>query len=103
MGELSGDQLAAHRQVAGYRPSTTILLDALTAQAIGALLALYEHKTFCAGAMWRANSFDQWGVELGKALAEPVFKQLAGARVAVVGQHVSTAGLLHESHRIRRA
>ena len=102
LDELSGDPLAAHRQVAGCRPSTTILLDALTAQATGALLALYEHKTFCAGAMWRANSFDQWGVELGKALAEPVFKQLAGARVAVLGQHFSSVGLLHETDRIQR-
>ena len=81
-----------HRRVAGDRPTTTILLDALTPRALGALLALYEHKTFCLGALWQVNSFDQWGVELGKALAEPIHAQLAAAPRSA--QALVTAGLL---------
>ena len=72
--------------------TTTILLDALTPRALGALLALYEHKTFCLGALWQVNAFDQWGVELGKALAEPIHAQLAAAPSDA--QAPSTAGLL---------
>ena len=60
------------RAFTGNRPSTTILMDRLTPQALGALLALYEHKTFIEGVIWDINSFDQWGVELGKALAKRV-------------------------------
>lgn len=69
----------AHRRVPGQKPTTTIVLDALTPARLGALLALYEHKVFCHGILWQINSFDQWGVELGKRLAVPIFAQLAGA------------------------
>ena len=81
-----------HRRVAGDRATTTILLDALTPRALGALLALYEHKTFCLGALWQVNAFDQWGVELGKALAEPIHAELAAAGRSA--QAPPTAGLL---------
>ena len=64
-------RLVPHRVFPGNRPSNTILLDRLTPSALGALVALYEHKVFVQGALWSINSFDQWGVELGKALAEP--------------------------------
>jgi glucose-6-phosphate isomerase len=67
-----------HRAVPGNRPSTTIILEDLTPESLGALLAAYEHKVFCQGAIWNINSFDQWGVELGKALAQPIFKALSG-------------------------
>ena len=63
------DPQAAHRACPGNRPSTTILFDALTPARLGALLALYEHKTAALGWLWRIDSFDQWGVELGKTLA----------------------------------
>jgi glucose-6-phosphate isomerase len=71
------DRLAAHRMLPGNRPSTTILLDALTPRSLGMLLALYEHKTFCQGMIWQINPFDQWGVELGKVLAEAIHAELA--------------------------
>ena len=62
------------RACPGNRPSTTILLDRLDARALGALLALYEHKTFVEGVIWNINSFDQFGVELGKELATRILK-----------------------------
>jgi len=71
------DRLAPHKTFPGDRPSTTILLDALTPEAVGALLALYEHKTFVEGVIWDINSFDQWGVELGKVLAKAILKDVA--------------------------
>jgi hypothetical protein len=60
--------LARHRAFPGNRPSTTLVLDALTPRSLGPLIALYEHRVFTSGAVWDVNSFDQWGVELGKAL-----------------------------------
>lgn len=72
------DSADPHRRVPGGRPSTTILLDELSPRALGALLALYEHKVFCAGAIWQVNSFDQWGVEVGKQLAAPIRGALDG-------------------------
>ncbi|MFW2342504.1 glucose-6-phosphate isomerase [Brevundimonas sp.] len=69
MDQAEAERLAPHRTFPGNRPSTTILIDRLTPQALGALLALYEHKTFVEGVIWDINSFDQWGVELGKVMA----------------------------------
>ncbi len=70
--------LAAQRTFPGDRPSTTLLLDALTPQSLGALLALYEHKVFVQSMLWGINAFDQWGVELGKSLAQMIQPVLAG-------------------------
>jgi len=70
--------LAPQRAFPGGRPSTLILMDRLTPRALGALLALYEHKTFVEGVIWEINSFDQWGVELGKALASRILPELEG-------------------------
>jgi glucose-6-phosphate isomerase len=70
------DRLAPHKTFPGDRPSTTILMDALTPEGVGALLALYEHKTFVEGVIWDINSFDQWGVELGKVLARRILKDV---------------------------
>ncbi len=72
------DVLAPQRTFPGNRPTTTILLPALTPYALGALIALYEHKTFVEGVIWGINSFDQWGVELGKTLAVRVLGELQG-------------------------
>ena len=72
-----------HRIFPGNRPSTTLLLDGpLTPRSLGALIALYEHRVFTAGALWGIDSFDQWGVELGKALATRVADDLVGRRAA---------------------
>ncbi len=72
----SAENLALHKACPGGRPSTTVLLDSLTPETIGALIALYEHKTFVEGTLWGLNSFDQWGVELGKTLAKTLLPQL---------------------------
>ncbi|MGK9872174.1 hypothetical protein O6151_23775, partial [Salmonella enterica subsp. enterica] len=63
---------------AGNRPSNMLLIDGITPRALGALIALYEHRTFVMGAIWNINSFDQWGVELGKLLARPIEAELNG-------------------------
>ncbi len=76
----------------GNRPSTTLLLDALTPRALGALIAMYEHRVFTSAAVWGINAFDQWGVELGKALAGQLLPRLASGDVS--GLDGSTAGLL---------
>lgn len=76
-GKASPDE--PHRNFTGDRPSTMILLDALMPRTLGMLLALYEHKVFVQGAIWNINSFDQWGVELGKALAKAIEQDLDGA------------------------
>ena len=86
------DQLAPQRSFPGDRPSTTIVLEALTPQALGALIALYEHKTFVEGVLWGINSFDQWGVELGKALAGRILPELEGG--AAQPHDPSTADLI---------
>lgn len=70
-------RLAPHRAFAGNRPSTTILMDSLSPELLGALIALYEHKTFVEGVIWDINSFDQWGVELGKQLARTILDDVA--------------------------
>lgn len=70
--------LIPHRTFPGNRPSNTILMDALTPSALGALIALYEHKVFVQGVIWGINSFDQWGVELGKVLAKNIEAELTG-------------------------
>jgi len=82
----------SHRHFPGNRPSSFILLDDLSAQALGALLALHEHRVFVSGALWGINSFDQWGVELGKTLARDLHARLAGGNGA--GLDASSAGLL---------
>ncbi len=85
-------RLAQHRSFPGNRPSTTLVLDELTPRSLGALIALYEHRVFAAGALWGINSFDQWGVELGKALASRLLPRLASGDTS--GLDPSTAQLL---------
>lgn len=75
--EAEADRLAPHKAFPGNRPSTAILMERLTPQTLGALIALYEHKTFVEGVLWDINSFDQWGVELGKVLAKALLKDAA--------------------------
>jgi glucose-6-phosphate isomerase len=90
--ELDASTLAKHRTFPGNRPSTTLLLDRLTPRSLGALIALYEHRVFTSGALWGINSFDQWGVELGKALANQLLPRLGSGDAS--GLDASTAGLL---------
>jgi glucose-6-phosphate isomerase len=86
------ETLAPQRAFPGNRPSTLILLDRLTPETFGALIALYEHKTFVEGVIWGINSFDQWGVELGKAMAGRILPELEGT--AVNPHDPSTAALI---------
>jgi glucose-6-phosphate isomerase len=81
-----------HKDFPGNRPSTFFVLDRLTPASLGALIALFEHRVFVSGSIWGLNSFDQWGVELGKVLAKDIAVRLGGADVA--GLDASTAGLL---------
>jgi glucose-6-phosphate isomerase len=85
--------LAPHLCIPGNRPSSTLSCDRLTPERLGALLALYEHKTFCSGQIWQINSFDQWGVELGKAISADLYEVLRG-RDDGGWVDPSTAGLL---------
>ncbi len=93
---LTGAQLEAllpHKVFPGNRPTNSILIDNLTPRRLGALIALYEHKIFVQGIIWQINSFDQWGVELGKALAGVILGELKEG--APTGAHdASTAGLI---------
>jgi len=87
------ERLAPHKTFPGNRPSNTILMEYLTPYTLGALIALYEHKTFVQGVIWDVNSFDQWGVELGKVLAKTIESELTGT--AVPERHdCSTNGLI---------
>ncbi|RVT54445.1 glucose-6-phosphate isomerase [Rubrivivax albus] len=84
--------IARHRSFPGNRPSTTFVLDALTPPSLGALIAMFEHRVFTSAAVWGLNAFDQWGVELGKALAGELLPRLDSGDAT--GLDASTAGLL---------
>jgi len=94
-------ELVPHRVFLGNRPSNTLLLDELTPAALGRLVALYEHKVFVQGAIWQINSFDQWGVELGKALANRVASELESEIEPELSHDGSTNALIRR-YRARR-
>ncbi len=81
-----------HMVFEGNRPSNTLLMEDLTPHVLGALIALYEHRTFVQGVVWNINSFDQWGVELGKILARPIEQELTGKGAST--HDASTAALI---------
>ncbi len=87
------ERLAPHKTFPGNRPSNTILMERLTPSTLGALIALYEHKTFVQGVIWNVNSFDQWGVELGKVLAKKIEAELTG-EAQPANHDSSTNGLI---------
>jgi glucose-6-phosphate isomerase len=93
------DRLVPHRVFEGNRPSTTILADRLTPETLGKLVALYEHVVFTQGAIWRINSFDQWGVELGKALAQRIIPELESATEPSLDHDSSTNNLIRRYRR----
>ena len=78
MSEEQAEELAPHLAMPGNRPNSVITMDALTPHTLGALIALYEHRTFVSGVMWGINSFDQWGVELGKEIGVQILGLLSG-------------------------
>ncbi len=95
------EQLVPHRTFPGNRPTTSILVQKVTPTTLGALVALYEHKIFTQGIVWNIHSFDQWGVELGKQLAQNIVPELEGAGV-VTSHDPSTNGLIN-LYKSRRA
>jgi glucose-6-phosphate isomerase len=96
----AGEPEAPHRVFEGNRPSTMLLVDSLDPFALGMLMALYEHKVCVQGAIWGVNSFDQWGVQLGKTLAKRIVPELAGG--VVPGAHDASTAALLEHVRARR-
>jgi glucose-6-phosphate isomerase len=94
--------LAPHRVFDGNRPSNTILADQLTPAVLGSLVALYEHSVFTQGAIWNINPFDQWGVELGKALAQAIIPELESAATPTLAHDSSTSNLIRR-YRVMRS
>ncbi len=99
--EGTAEAVVPHRVFDGNRPSTTILADRLTPHSLGALVALYEHSVFVQGVIWNIDSFDQWGVELGKQLAKTTEAELADTDAAGLGHDSSTNALIryYRAHR----
>jgi glucose-6-phosphate isomerase len=100
--EGTPDWLVPHRVCEGNRPSNTILLEKLTPAALGKLVALYEHSVFTQGAIWDIDSFDQWGVELGKVLAQRIIRELEG-ETAGPGHDSSTDNLIERYRKARES
>jgi glucose-6-phosphate isomerase len=92
--------LAPHKRFAGNKPTNSILFAKLTPRTLGSLVAMYEHKIFTQGVVWNINSFDQWGVELGKQLAKAILPELDGSD-AVTSHDASTNGLINYYKRMR--
>jgi len=99
--EGSPDWLVPHRTFEGNRPSNTILLERLTPAALGKLVALYEHSVFTQGAIWHIDSFDQWGVELGKVLALRIIPELDGKAEPKLGHDSSTNALIRHYRKLK--
>ncbi len=99
--EGTPDWLVPHRVFEGNRPSNTLLLDALTPAALGKLVALYEHVVFTQGSIWQIDSFDQWGVELGKALAQKIIPQLESPSEPKLEHDSSTNALIRRYRKLR--
>jgi glucose-6-phosphate isomerase len=99
--EGTPDWLVPHREFDGNRPTNTILAQRLTPEVLGTLIALYEHSAFTQGAIWNVDSFDQWGVELGKVLAKRIIPELEGGDEAKLSHDSSTNTLIkrYRSHR----
>jgi glucose-6-phosphate isomerase len=99
--EGTAEALVPHRTFPGNRPSSTLLADRLTPAVLGSLIALYEHAVFTQGVIWDVNSFDQWGVELGKALAGRIVKELEAPADAALAHDSSTSALV-KRYKARR-
>ena len=100
LGDTCRELLVAQKTFPGNRPTNTLLLERVTPHTLGALIALYEHKVFVQGIVWQLNSFDQWGVELGKQLAGGVLQELTGGDA---GDHdSSTSRIIARVLELRR-
>jgi glucose-6-phosphate isomerase len=101
--EGTPDWLVPHRTFEGDRPSSVILAERLTPEVLGALVALYEHSVFTQGTIWRINSFDQWGVELGKVLAKRIIPELEAKDEPKLAHDSSTNALIRRYRRLKGA
>src|SRR6202795_1870902 len=99
--ERTADWLVPHRVFEGNRPSNTILADQLTPQILGKLIALYEHSVFTQGVIWNIDSFDQWGVELGKVLAQRIIPEVASGGEPTLGHDSSTNNLINRYRKLK--
>ncbi len=100
--EGTPDWLVPHRVFEGNRPSNTILMEQLTPAALGKLVALYEHSVFTQGTIWGIDSFDQWGVELGKVLAQRIIPELTSASDPAPAHDSSTNALIRRYRQDRQ-
>ena len=101
--EGTPDGLVPHRVFEGNRPSNTILAERLTPEVLGELIALYEHSVFTQGTIWQINSFDQWGVELGKVLAQRIVPELESEMEPALGHDSSTNNMIRRYRKLRNA
>jgi glucose-6-phosphate isomerase len=101
--EGTPDWLVPHRVFEGNRPSNTLLLDRLTPEALGKLVALYEHSVFTQGTIWQIDSFDQWGVELGKVLAQRIIPELESKTVPKLNHDSSTNALIRRYRNLKNS
>jgi glucose-6-phosphate isomerase len=99
--EGTPERLVPHKVFEGNRPSSTLLCRRLTPETLGALVALYEHSVFTQGAVWDINPFDQWGVELGKALAQRIVPELSGGEEPVLRHDSSTNALIRWYRKVK--
>jgi glucose-6-phosphate isomerase len=100
--EGTPDWLVPHRTFEGNRPSNVVLAERLTPEVLGSLIALYEHSVFTQGTVWRINSFDQWGVELGKVLAKRIIPELEAKDEPKLAHDSSTNALIRRYRRLKR-
>ena len=103
LAEGTDPAVAPHRVMEGNRPSNVLLAEVLTPRLLGTLVALYEHAVFTAGTIWDIDSFDQWGVELGKVLAAAIIPELTGAEPPELGHDSSTNTLIRRYREIKGA
>jgi glucose-6-phosphate isomerase len=101
--EGTPDWLVPHRVFEGNRPSNTILAERLTPETLGKLVALYEHSVFTQGVIWNIDSFDQWGVELGKVLAQRIIPELENPAEPVLTHDSSTNTLIRRYRKLKES
>jgi glucose-6-phosphate isomerase len=101
--EGTPDKLVPHRVFEGNRPSNTILGDRLTPGVLGKLIALYEHSVFTQGVIWDVDSFDQWGVELGKVLAQRIIPELESQSEPALAHDSSTSNMIRRYRKLKTA
>jgi glucose-6-phosphate isomerase len=99
--EGTPDWLVPHRVFEGNRPSNTIMASRLTPETLGKLVALYEHTVFTQGVIWNIDSFDQWGVELGKVLAKRIIAEFENSDVATLTHDSSTNNLIRRYRQLK--